>query len=221
MEDLVADDEPTEREKRQVEEFARRKAKSRFYADENFPQLATAILRRLKADVLTVQANHRRGHPDENHAAEALRLGRVLITCDRDYLDARRFPLLHCPALVVCDFGRGTAGEIRDAFNVQVILPHALGLTQTVAQQRMVQGLPECSEGLVGSVMPVRFALPWVQRHADIPAAAAKHLLEIEGKPSTWPVPSTRHRLSSSSASRLSVAKEMPDDLAARRFSHM
>jgi len=74
MEDLVADDEPTEREKRQVEEFARRKAKSRFYADENFPQLATAILRRLKADVLTAQTNRRRGHPDENHAAEACAL---------------------------------------------------------------------------------------------------------------------------------------------------
>jgi hypothetical protein len=112
----VSDDELTEREKRQVIDFARRKAKPRFYADENFPQLATAILRGLKADVLTVQANRRRGHPDENHAAEALRLGRILITCDRDYLDERRFHLIHCPVLVVCDFGRGTVGEIWETF---------------------------------------------------------------------------------------------------------
>jgi hypothetical protein len=38
----VGDDEPNEREKQQVEDFARRKAKPRFYADENFPQLATS-----------------------------------------------------------------------------------------------------------------------------------------------------------------------------------
>lgn len=113
--ELVAD-EPTEREKRQVIDFARRKAKSRFYADENFPELATAILRQLKADVLTVQDARRRGHPDENHAAEALRLGRVLITCDRDYLDERRFPLVHCPALVICNFGLGTVNEIWSTF---------------------------------------------------------------------------------------------------------
>jgi len=50
-------------------------------------------LRELKADVLTVQANRRRRHPDENHAAEALRLRRILITCDRDYLDER---VSHC-----------------------------------------------------------------------------------------------------------------------------
>ena len=116
IEKTIADDETTEREIRQVIDFARRKAKPRFYADENFPELATAILRAFKADVFTVQEARLRGHPDENHTAEALRLGRVLITCDRDYLDERRFPLIHCPALVVCDFGRGTTGEIRDTF---------------------------------------------------------------------------------------------------------
>jgi hypothetical protein len=56
------------------------------------------------------------GASDENHVAEALRLGRMLITCDRDYLDERRFPVVHCPALVVCDFGRGTVSEIWDTF---------------------------------------------------------------------------------------------------------
>jgi aspartyl/asparaginyl-tRNA synthetase len=114
---LVIADEPTQREKEQVTEFVRRKAKPRFYADENFPILATTILRRRKADVLTVQDTRRKRHPDENHAAEALRLRRVLITCDRDYLDERRFPLVHCPALVVCNFSRGTAQEIFDTFD--------------------------------------------------------------------------------------------------------
>jgi len=112
----VGKDDPAEREKRQVNDFVRRKAKPRFYADENFPELAIAILKGFKADVLSVRDIGRSGHPDENHAAEALRLGRVLITCDRDYLDEHRFPLIHCPALVVCDFGQGTASEIRATF---------------------------------------------------------------------------------------------------------
>src|SRR5262249_47823099 len=72
-------------------------------------------------------------------------------------------------------------GEIRDPTHVQEILPYSLGLNQAVAEQGMVQGRPERSEGLVGSVMPVRFALPWVQGHFDMLAAIAKHLLEIEG----------------------------------------
>jgi len=107
---------PTEREKREVADFVRRGAKPRFYADENFPTVATEVLRRMGADVLTVHEARLGGHPDENHVAQALHLGRILITCDRDYLDGRRFPLIHCPAIVVCDFGAGTVGEIKNTF---------------------------------------------------------------------------------------------------------
>jgi hypothetical protein len=116
MEKIVADDPPSEREKRQVDDYIRRRAKPRFYADENVPTVAITILRRLGADVLTVHDARRRGHPDENRISEALRLGRILITCDRDYLDDRRFPLIHCPALIVCDFGRGTSEDIMRTF---------------------------------------------------------------------------------------------------------
>jgi hypothetical protein len=113
---LTDADLPTKREMRQVEDYLRRKAKPRFYADENFPNIAVEILRRRDADVLTVHEAMRNGHPDESHAAEALRLGRILITCDRDYLDERRFPLIHCPAVIVCDFGKGSVREIARAF---------------------------------------------------------------------------------------------------------
>ncbi len=117
MEELVAADPPTEQEARQVLDYLRRKAKPRSYADENLPSIATTILRRRGADVSTVQESRRQGHPDENHATEALRLGRVLLTWDRDFLDERRFPLIHCPAIDVCDFGRSSAREISDTFN--------------------------------------------------------------------------------------------------------
>lgn len=83
---------------------------------QNFPSLAIKILSELGADVLTVRDVRRHGHPDENQAAEALRLGRILITGDRDYLNDRRFRLIHCPALIVFDFGNGTVDDIRSTF---------------------------------------------------------------------------------------------------------
>jgi MOSC domain-containing protein YiiM len=65
---------------------------------------------------LTAQEANRRGHPDENHAAFALKDGRVLLTCARDHLDEQRFPLIHCPVIVVCDFGSGSSNEMRQTF---------------------------------------------------------------------------------------------------------
>jgi len=56
------------------------------------------------------------GHSDEDHVAYAVRDGYVLPTCDRDYLDDHRFPLIHCPAIVVFNFGGGTDREILQAF---------------------------------------------------------------------------------------------------------
>jgi len=117
LREIVAAEQPSRRERAQAEEFIRRKAKPRFYADENFPTVAVAVLRRLRADVLTVDEARRKRHPDENQSCEALRLGRILITCDRDYLDERKFPLIHCPAIVVCDFGGGTVAEILATFD--------------------------------------------------------------------------------------------------------
>jgi len=100
----------------QAIDYAKRKAKARFYADENFPAQATAILREAGLDVLTVQEAGKRRHPDENQAAYALRERRVLLTLDRDYLDERKFPLIHCPAIVVFDFGPGSGQHIKRAF---------------------------------------------------------------------------------------------------------
>jgi predicted nuclease of predicted toxin-antitoxin system len=107
---------PTEREIREIEDFVRRKAKPRFYADENFPPLATEVLRRLGANVVTVQDCRKRGHPDENVISETRKLGRVLITLDRDFLDERRYPIIQCPVIVVCDFGAGSPPEIWRTF---------------------------------------------------------------------------------------------------------
>jgi predicted nuclease of predicted toxin-antitoxin system len=107
----------TQKEIEQVLRYARqKKTKARFYADEDVPRRAVEIHRNHGLKVLTAGEAGMLGHPDGNHAAFALRTGRVLVTCDRDYLDDRRFPLISCPAIVVFDFGNGTRTEIIRAF---------------------------------------------------------------------------------------------------------
>jgi hypothetical protein len=106
----------TKKEIEQVLDYRRRRAKPKFYADENLPSAAVKIVGSLGGHVLTAQEANRQGHPDENHSAFALKDGRVLLTCDRDYLDEKRFPLVHCPVIVVCDFGSGSSDEMRQTF---------------------------------------------------------------------------------------------------------
>jgi len=49
----IRDNPPTEKEIERVVEYRRRKAKARFYADENFPVLAVEMLRKMGARVVT------------------------------------------------------------------------------------------------------------------------------------------------------------------------
>jgi predicted nuclease of predicted toxin-antitoxin system len=114
--EIVRANPPTIKEVQQVVEYRRLRAKARFIADENFPTSATELLRAMGGRVVTVQELNRRAHPDENHAAYALKHGYILVSCDRDYLDERRFPLIHCPAIAVFDFGSATLEEIRQAY---------------------------------------------------------------------------------------------------------
>ncbi|MCI0725078.1 MAG: DUF5615 family PIN-like protein [Acidobacteria bacterium] len=116
VEDLSARTPPSRREVQQVLEYLARRAKPRFYADENFPIQAVSILRRMGAKVTTALEVGRGRHPDENHVGYALRKGLVLVTCDRDFLDEGRFPLVHCPAIFVFNFGSGTTREMWQAF---------------------------------------------------------------------------------------------------------
>jgi predicted nuclease of predicted toxin-antitoxin system len=105
---------PSKREIDEVERYAKlKKTKSKFYADENFPSQVIEMLSERGFNVLTAKQANRLGHPDENYLAEARRLGRVLLTCDRDYLNERIYPLIHCPTIVVFDFGSKTKAELK------------------------------------------------------------------------------------------------------------
>ncbi len=86
---LAARSPASPKEAEEVLRYLARRARPRFYADENFPPQAVWLLRRMGARVLTVHEKQKTGHPDENHTAYALRKGFVLLTCDRDFLDYR------------------------------------------------------------------------------------------------------------------------------------
>jgi predicted nuclease of predicted toxin-antitoxin system len=116
IEELVARNPPTHKEAQQVLGYLARGAKARFYADENFPPKAVTLLREMGAKVKTAKNAGLTHHPDEAHAAYALRNGLALLTCDRDFLDERKFPIVHCPAIFVLDFGSGSTHEIKQTF---------------------------------------------------------------------------------------------------------
>lgn len=120
IEDLVVRHPPKQREAREVLDNLARGAKARFYADENFPPKATAAFRAMGARVTTAQDVGLVGHSDEDHVSYAQRHSLVLATCDRDFLDERRHPLIHCPAIFVFNFASGSATEIRQTFRCLV-----------------------------------------------------------------------------------------------------
>ena len=95
----------------------------------------------LATRVTTAQDEGLRRHPDENHAAYPLKHGFVLLTCDRDYLDESRFPLVHCPAIVVFNFGSGSLHEIRQSF---ACLTTMLGIPQFYDKWVKIDAKPDC-----------------------------------------------------------------------------
>src|SRR5215213_3500206 len=114
----LPDTKQSKKEEAELEDYVRsKKRRLRFYIDADVPQQAVEILRERGLNVLTAQEAGKRHNPDENHLAEAHKQSRILITCDRDYLNERKFPLNQCPVpVVVCDFGTRTEEQILDTF---------------------------------------------------------------------------------------------------------
>jgi hypothetical protein len=139
--DLSHTNPPTKKEAEQVREYERKKAKVSFYTDENFPSKATRLLGLLRARVTTAQVENLRRHPDENHAAYALKHGYVLLTCDHDYLDERRFPLIHCPAIAVFNFGSASVTDIWRSFGC---LHRMVSFPQFFDKWVKIEANPEC-----------------------------------------------------------------------------
>lgn len=101
---------PNKKEANEVLKYVARKAKVRFLADENFPARPVEVLREMGAKAVTLQKVGTRRHPDENHAAYALREGLILLTCDRDFLDKRKFP----QRFIALPFSCSTSGAERN-----------------------------------------------------------------------------------------------------------
>jgi len=113
IEILVEQNPPTQEEAEQVLDYLARRATARFYADENFPTKAVNLVREIGAKVRTNQEAGLNGHDDGDQFAYAQRNGFIVLTCDRDFLDERRYPIIHCPAIFVLDFGSGSSQEMK------------------------------------------------------------------------------------------------------------
>ena len=119
----LPDVELSRREQKEIENYWRQKQKRpRFYADEDFPTRAVEIVREVGLNIVTAREAGKRGHPDENQLAEARRQGRILLSCDRDFLNDRRFPLIQSSTLVVFDFGTRTEDEIVQALQCLAVI---------------------------------------------------------------------------------------------------
>jgi hypothetical protein len=104
IEVLVKQNPPTQKEAQQVLDYLERRAKARFYADEDFPAQAVHLVREMGAKVRTNREAGLSGRDDGDQLAYARRNGMILLTCDRDFLEERRYPIVHCPAIFVFDF---------------------------------------------------------------------------------------------------------------------
>jgi hypothetical protein len=82
-----------------------RKYKWRIYADNNVSQDVVELLRQSGMNVLWVaeEPELRRHRDDKFHYGQAGKLGRYLLTSDRDFWDDRKFPLLQSPGLILLD----------------------------------------------------------------------------------------------------------------------
>lgn len=118
--------EPSRKEIEELVRYSRMRIWPRFVADESVPDEVLRCLQRKGLDVLTHHQAGLTGHSDEDYISFAKRDGRILVTCDTDFLDDRRFPLLDSPCIVVVDLGAGTQAEIR---SVLALLQH-IGVTR-------------------------------------------------------------------------------------------
>lgn len=78
-----------------------KKSRLRLYADECFPVTSVTFLKSLGYSVVHAYDLKYTGKSDQFHLKAALKLGRILITLDRDFLFYKLAPLVKHPGIVV------------------------------------------------------------------------------------------------------------------------
>ncbi len=106
--------------------------KIRAYFDADIPVgVAERVRKTLRWDVLSVQEHPQLSKRDDGfHYANAKKLGRILFTLDKDFLDDRRFPLRQSPGVYVLGAKQGDPDDIFHAVRVA-------GMTLTVAYRKV------------------------------------------------------------------------------------
>ena len=70
-----------------------RRPKQRFLVDHNVPSAVADYLRKTGSVVRTATEAGIQGHADEDYISKAHEADEVIVTCDRDFLDGRKFPV--------------------------------------------------------------------------------------------------------------------------------
>src|SRR5690348_7367780 len=96
--------------------------KTRFYADHNIPAGLIRALRLKDVSVVTASEREKGRAEDPDHYAEAKRLGRILLTHDRDFLDRKKFSTRGGTGIVVIDGGSKDLVKLVDIYRFLVFI---------------------------------------------------------------------------------------------------
>lgn len=109
---------------RDLDSIPKSRRKVRAYFDADIPaSVAERIRKKLRWDVLCAQEQAQlRNRDDEFHYANARKLGRLLFTLDKDFLDDRRFPLRTSPGLYVLCANQNDPDEIFHAVSLAAMM---------------------------------------------------------------------------------------------------
>jgi hypothetical protein len=99
-----------------------KKTHARFLADENVPADVVELILAIGYSLCTAEEANLLGHDDKEYPAFALKERMVFITCNRNYLNEREFPLSESPVIVVCDYGGGTPAEVARAIQCLILI---------------------------------------------------------------------------------------------------
>lgn len=108
--------------KRPNADHSRLLPKTRFYADHNVPSGLIRALRLKGVSVVTAAERGKESASDQEHYSEAVRLRRILLTHDRDFLDRRKFSTRGGTGIVVIDGGSSDLVKLVDVYRFLVFI---------------------------------------------------------------------------------------------------
>ncbi len=108
---------------------------ARFYADHNMNDVIVRVLRHLRFDVECAKDIGAQDQPDQFHYRRAFTTRRVLLTCDKDFVNGAKFPLSQTWGVIVLNVDPGCELHVARAL---VVLEDFLAGVGPVLKQRKI-----------------------------------------------------------------------------------